>query len=129
MKNPLYYKRHLYIGTYYDVIFFDLIRFFRVGEMFAFGYSNKPPYVTYRVISKDGFMNDPVIITIPEPIMMHDFAVTENYAIIMDLPMYFRPKVNMTFEVLFCVEISLAPRPKMMVPLPFLKMSPIDSPI
>ncbi|KAM7472514.1 hypothetical protein LguiA_010697 [Lonicera macranthoides] len=62
------------------------------GEMFAFGYSNKPPYVTYRVISKDGFMNDPVPITIPEPIMMHDFAITENYAIIMDLPLYFRPK-------------------------------------
>ncbi|KAM0048155.1 putative carotenoid oxygenase [Helianthus debilis subsp. tardiflorus] len=62
------------------------------GEMFAFGYSRTPPYVTYRVISKDGVMNDPVQITVPKSIMMHDFAITQNYAIFMDLPLYFRPK-------------------------------------
>ncbi|KAG6761085.1 hypothetical protein POTOM_034277 [Populus tomentosa] len=62
------------------------------GEMFTFGYSHEPPYVTYRVISNDGVMHDPVPITISEPIMMHDFAITENYAIFMDLPLYFRPK-------------------------------------
>nr|QCU55181.1 carotenoid cleavage dioxygenase [Camellia fraterna] len=62
------------------------------GEMFTFGYSHTPPYITYRVISKDGFMHDPVPITIPEPIMMHDFAITENYAIFMDLPLFFKPK-------------------------------------
>ncbi|XP_057978629.1 carotenoid 9,10(9',10')-cleavage dioxygenase 1 [Malania oleifera] len=62
------------------------------GEMFTFGYSHKPPYITYRVISKDGLMHDPVPITISDPIMMHDFAITANYAIFMDLPLYFRPK-------------------------------------
>nr|AFJ94680.1 carotenoid cleavage dioxygenase 1 [Vitis vinifera] len=62
------------------------------GEMFSFGYSHTPPYITYRVISKDGFMHEPVPITISDPIMMHDFAITENYAIFMDLPLYFRPK-------------------------------------
>ncbi|KAK2637048.1 hypothetical protein Ddye_031840 [Dipteronia dyeriana] len=62
------------------------------GEMFTFGYAHDPPYITYRVISKDGFMHDPVPITVPAPIMMHDFAITENYAIFMDLPLYFRPK-------------------------------------
>ncbi|XP_060217295.1 carotenoid 9,10(9',10')-cleavage dioxygenase 1-like [Lycium barbarum] len=62
------------------------------GEMFTFGYSHTPPYITYRVISKDGIMQDPVPITIPEAIMMHDFAITENYAIMMDLPLCFRPK-------------------------------------
>ncbi|CAN6836612.1 unnamed protein product [Brassica oleracea] len=62
------------------------------GEMFTFGYSHTPPYLTYRVISEDGIMHDPVPITIPEPIMMHDFAITETYAIFMDLPMHFRPK-------------------------------------
>ncbi|KAL7258298.1 hypothetical protein ACSBR1_004426 [Camellia fascicularis] len=62
------------------------------GEMFTFGYSHTTPYITYRVISKDGFMHDPVPITIPEPIMMHDFAITENYAIFMDLPLFFKPK-------------------------------------
>ncbi|KAG5627476.1 hypothetical protein H5410_012694 [Solanum commersonii] len=64
----------------------------KAGEMFTFGYAHTPPYITYRVISKDGIMQDSVPITIPEPIMMHDFAITENYAIIMDLPLCFRPK-------------------------------------
>ncbi|KAJ6948446.1 hypothetical protein NC651_002703 [Populus alba x Populus x berolinensis] len=62
------------------------------GEMFTFGYSHEPPYVTYRVISKDGVMHDPVPITISDPILMHDFAITENYAVFLDLPLYFRPK-------------------------------------
>ncbi|KAF9665712.1 hypothetical protein SADUNF_Sadunf16G0152200 [Salix dunnii] len=62
------------------------------GEMFTFGYSREPPYVTYRVISKDGVMHDPVPITISDPIMMHDFAITENYAVFLDLPLFFRPK-------------------------------------
>ncbi|KAK7850458.1 carotenoid 9 [Quercus suber] len=62
------------------------------GEMFTFGYSLTPPYITYRVISKDGFMHDPVPITISDSIMMHDFAITENYAIFMDHPLIFKPK-------------------------------------
>lgn len=70
-----------------------LINFLHAGEMFTFGYSHSPPYVTYRVISKDGLMHDPIPITIPNPVMMHDFAITENYAIFMDLPLYFKPKV------------------------------------
>jgi carotenoid cleavage dioxygenase-like enzyme len=67
------------------------------GEMFTFGYSLTPPYITYRVISMDGYMHDPVPITISYPIMMHDFAITENNAIFMDLPVYFRPKVLQVF--------------------------------
>ncbi|KAK4591904.1 hypothetical protein RGQ29_016389 [Quercus rubra] len=66
------------------------------GEMFTFGYSTSPPYITYRVISKDGFMHDPVPITISEAIMMHDFAITENYAIFMDLPLCFKEKEMVT---------------------------------
>ena len=61
--------------------------------MFTFGSSNSPPYFTYRVISKDGFMHDPVPIIISEPIKMHDFAITENYAIFMDLSLCVRGKV------------------------------------
>ena len=61
--------------------------------MFTFGSSNSPPYITYRVISKDGFMPDPVPIIISEPIKMHDFAITENYAIFRDLSLCVRGKV------------------------------------
>jgi carotenoid cleavage dioxygenase-like enzyme len=63
------------------------------GEMFTFGYqADAHPYVTYRVISKDGVIGDPVSITPSGPIMMHDFAITKNYAIFMDCPLYFSPK-------------------------------------
>ncbi|CAM6098477.1 unnamed protein product [Calypogeia fissa] len=63
------------------------------GEMFTFGYQIEAlPYITYRVISKDGVMGDPVTISPSGPIMMHDFAITENYAIFMDHPLYFNPK-------------------------------------
>lgn len=62
------------------------------GELFTFGYQFEPPYCTYRVVSKEGLMQDPVLITVSGPVMMHDFAITENYAIFMDLPLYFEPK-------------------------------------
>lgn len=70
-------------------------------EMFTFGYSQTAPYISYRVITKDGCMLNPVPITIPEPIMMHDFAITENYAIFMDLPLYFRPKEMVKGNLIF----------------------------
>lgn len=72
----------------------NFVRVVFTGELFAFGYDvNKAPHVTYRVVSKDGVLSEPVHITIPEPVMMHDFAITENFAIFMDLPLVFRPKV------------------------------------
>ncbi|CAL9116911.1 unnamed protein product [Musa acuminata var. zebrina] len=75
-------------------------------EMFTFGYSHLPPYVTYRVITKDGVMLDPVPITIPDPVMMHDFAITENYAIFMDLPLYFRPNEMVKGKLIFSFDAS-----------------------
>jgi carotenoid cleavage dioxygenase-like enzyme len=46
------------------------------------------------VVSKDGVMQDEVTITVSGPVMMHDFAITEHYAIFMDMPLYFNPKVG-----------------------------------
>ncbi|MCO5578697.1 hypothetical protein L7F22_032542 [Adiantum nelumboides] len=62
------------------------------GELFTFGYQFEPPYCTYRVISKAGIMQEAVPITISGPVMMHDFAITENFAIFMDMPLYLQPK-------------------------------------
>ncbi|KAB2594730.1 carotenoid 9-10-cleavage dioxygenase-like [Pyrus ussuriensis x Pyrus communis] len=93
------------------------------GEMFTFGYSHTPPYVTYRVISKDGFMHDPIPITIADPVMMHDFAITENYAIFMDLPLIFQPKEMVkekkfifTFDQTQIARFGLLPRYARMSP-------------
>ncbi|RZC72707.1 hypothetical protein C5167_048175, partial [Papaver somniferum] len=62
------------------------------GEMFTFESQLTTPCCTYWVISKDGFMHDPVPITLSEPTMMHNFAITKNFTIFMDFPLKFRPK-------------------------------------
>jgi carotenoid cleavage dioxygenase-like enzyme len=62
------------------------------GEMMFFGYSFAPPYVQYGVVSAQGDLLRTVPIEIPMGVMMHDFAITENYTIFMDLPLTFSPE-------------------------------------
>ncbi|KAI3939694.1 hypothetical protein MKX01_029856 [Papaver californicum] len=76
------------------------------GEMFTFGCQLTPPYCPYRVISKDGFMHDPVPITLSVPTIMHDFAITQNFAIFMDLPLKFRPKNLVTGEPILAFDAT-----------------------
>ncbi|WP_445253190.1 carotenoid oxygenase family protein [Nostoc sp. 106C] len=57
------------------------------GEMMFFGYSFMPPYLQYSIVSAAGELLQTVPIDIPQPVMMHDFAITENYTIFMDLPL------------------------------------------
>ncbi|CAM6128740.1 unnamed protein product [Calypogeia fissa] len=72
------------------------------GEMFTFGYEVlHAPYATYRVISKDGVMGDPVPITISGPAMMHDWAITENLAIFIDCPVHFSTKAMVDNQFAF----------------------------
>jgi carotenoid cleavage dioxygenase len=59
------------------------------GEMMFFGYSFMPPYLQYSVVSAAGELLRTVPIDLPIGVMMHDFAITENYTIFMDLPMTF----------------------------------------
>ncbi len=59
------------------------------GEMMFFGYSFSPPYLQYSVVSPTGELLQTVPIDIPMAVIMHDFAITENYTIFMDLPMTF----------------------------------------
>ncbi|MBE9205331.1 carotenoid oxygenase family protein [Nostoc sp. LEGE 06077] len=62
------------------------------GEMVFFGYSFMPPYLQYGIVSAAGELLSTVPIEIPAPVMMHDFAITENYTIFMDLPVTIRPE-------------------------------------
>lgn len=59
------------------------------GEMMFFGYSFTPPYLQYSVVSAKGELLQTVPIDIPMGVMMHDFAIAENYTIFMDLPLTF----------------------------------------
>ncbi|CAI5479820.1 unnamed protein product [Closterium sp. Yama58-4] len=61
------------------------------GELFTFGCEPDARFLTYRVVSKAGEMGPPVRISIPAPTLMHDFAITENYAVFLDLPLEFTP--------------------------------------
>ncbi|MCL6753876.1 carotenoid oxygenase family protein [Nostoc sp. CCCryo 231-06] len=60
------------------------------GEMIFFGYSVfAPPYLQYSVVTAQGKLLQTVPIDLPIGVMMHDFAITENYTIFMDLPLTF----------------------------------------
>ena len=62
------------------------------GELLFFGYSlQHQPYCNYGIIDKDGKLVHSLDVGIKRPVMMHDFAITENYSIFMDLPLEFRP--------------------------------------
>ncbi len=60
------------------------------GEMFAFSYSVIPPYLRYFVFAPDGTLEQEEAIHLEQPVMMHDFAITENFVIFFDLPAVMR---------------------------------------
>jgi carotenoid cleavage dioxygenase-like enzyme len=59
------------------------------GELLAFGYSAFEPYLRYHRVSADGSLVQSEDITVGGPTMMHDFNVTRNHVIFMDLPAVF----------------------------------------
>lgn len=59
------------------------------GELLFFGYSALPPYLTYHRVARDGTLVQSEEITVKGPTMMHDWNVTRNYVVFMDLPMVF----------------------------------------
>lgn len=62
----------------------------KTGEMFFFGYQFlNEPFLTYHRTDAVGTLVQSEIIEIPRPVMMHDFAITENYALFFDLPIVF----------------------------------------
>src|SRR5205807_4997014 len=48
----------------------------------------KQPHLRYGVVSPDGQVSDYVGIELPGPRLPHDMAITENWSILMDLPLY-----------------------------------------
>jgi carotenoid cleavage dioxygenase-like enzyme len=67
------------------------------GELHFFGYGFMPPYVTYHRLSADGQLVQSAPIEVPGPTMMHDFAITENHAVFLDLPMTFQLRAGMPY--------------------------------
>ncbi|MDP9793157.1 carotenoid cleavage dioxygenase [Catenuloplanes nepalensis] len=62
------------------------------GELHFFGYGVTPPFLTYHKLSAAGELVTSAAIDVPGPTMMHDFAITDQHAVFLDLPMTFNPK-------------------------------------
>jgi len=57
------------------------------GEMFAFGYSPvAKPHLVYSVFSAAGALAHTTALDLPMGVLMHDFAITERYAVFMNHP-------------------------------------------
>jgi len=64
------------------------------GEMFAFAYSvQEEPYLWFSRIDPSGtVVADFPVPGLRGPIMMHDFALTQNYVLFIDAPLFFKPE-------------------------------------
>ncbi len=56
------------------------------GELLAFSYGMTEPYLTYLRASASGELLQAEPITVPGATMIHDFNITRNHVIFMDLP-------------------------------------------
>ena len=64
----------------------------KTGEMLFFGYSvTGSPNCSYTVVDPEGRLVRTVDIGLKRKIMMHDFAITRNYSVFLDLPLCFSP--------------------------------------
>ena len=59
------------------------------GELLFYSYGQLPPYLLSHRVDKSGRLVQTEEITVPGPTMMHDFQITRNHTIFMDLPVVF----------------------------------------
>ena len=59
------------------------------GELLFFGYNVVEPYLTYMRADADGNMLQVEPVAMTGPSMVHDFAVTRNYVVFMEMPVRF----------------------------------------
>ena len=69
------------------------------GELLFFGYQlARAPYLTYYRADAAGVMVEAEPIDLPNPVMMHDWNITRNHVVFMDLPVVFDLKAAMKGE-------------------------------
>ncbi|WP_070120862.1 carotenoid oxygenase family protein [Bacillus marinisedimentorum] len=64
----------------------------KTGEFIFFDYGNTFPYMFYGVVSADGKSVHSVPVELPGPRLPHDMWITDNYSILMDLPLFNDPE-------------------------------------
>ena len=73
----------------------------RTGELHGFGMKLVPGSLTYHRIDAAGTLIESRRIKVKGTTMMHDFALTQNYAIFMDLPIVFDLRRALTGQMPF----------------------------
>lgn len=89
----------------------------RTGELVFMDFSVfKKPYMRYGVLSADGTLSHMTPIELPAPRIAHDLAITENYTILLDLPLGWdldlmrRGKRRITFDRETPARFGIIPR-------------------
>jgi carotenoid cleavage dioxygenase-like enzyme len=59
------------------------------GELHLFDYGMRPPFLTYHRLSAAGELVTSFPVQVGGPTMMHDFAITKNHVVWLDLPVVF----------------------------------------
>lgn len=59
------------------------------GELVFFDYALYEPWYTHGVVNRENILTHMTRIDLPGPRLPHDMAITENYSILMDLPVVF----------------------------------------
>jgi len=59
------------------------------GELYAFGYNAFPPWLVLLVVDANGKLIHQEPITLPKPVMIHDFVITEEHVVFLDAPALF----------------------------------------
>lgn len=86
------------------------------GEMLFFGYGLFPPYLNYYRVSASGEIVQQEQIETKGPTMMHDFSITENYVVFLDLPMVFNMEnlattgIALNFDENYGARLGVMPR-------------------
>jgi carotenoid cleavage dioxygenase-like enzyme len=61
----------------------------RSGEFLFFAYGKEPPYMHYGVMDRHGALKTFMPVQLPGPRLPHDMAITPNYTILHDLPLFY----------------------------------------
>jgi len=61
-------------------------------ELLFFDYGLKKPFMRYGVVDSDGALAHITPIELPGPRLPHDMAFTRKHAVLMDLPVFYRPE-------------------------------------
>ena len=64
----------------------------QTGEFLFFDYALYEPWYSFGVVDKNNNLSHFTQVELPGPRLPHDMAITENYAILMDLPIVFTDK-------------------------------------